>query len=302
MPFGSSGSGGGGLTLGPTQNTFGTSLTADKAAAEVLRDAYETANASWLAEYDAEPTFSISLVYGTTTLYQARRGSAWADVTGLVTGPRGLVGSQARFTISQWRLVTTIPATAPTGGSYVVTTGVLTASTNWSTAALTPSATQILVRSDAPINPLIQTGTVTPSWSIPFEDLDEDIADRVEAAQTAAEAAQTAAETAQTNAETAETNAETAETGAETAQGRAEDARDAAETALEGSGAALSFNDLWDGDMDITTANQWKALGTEAVPVKRYLGFFGMVARCPVGLMMGLPLCGHGLTRQIGEH
>ena len=45
-----------------------------------------------------------------------------------------------------------------------------------------------------------------------------------------------------------------------------ENARDAAETALASSGAALAFNDLWSGDIDITTSSQWKALGTEAVP------------------------------------
>ena len=186
---------------------------------------------------------------------------------------QGIAGPQARFIISQWMLVTVIPAAAPTGGSYVLTTGVLTASIGWSTAKLTPGSNQILVRSDAPINPAVQTGTITPAWSLPFEDIDEAIADRVEAAQTAAETAQTAAETAETNAETAETNAETAETNAETAetaaelaQTRAEAAQSGAETALQSSGTALAFHELWSGDIDITTANQWKAIGTVAVP------------------------------------
>ena len=87
-----------------------------------------------------------------------------------------------------------------------------------------------------------------------------------ETARTAAQTAQSGAETAETNAETAETNAETAETNAETARDRAEAAQSGAETALQSSGAALAFNDLWSGDIDITTANQWKALGTGAVP------------------------------------
>ena len=87
-----------------------------------------------------------------------------------------------------------------------------------------------------------------------------------EAAQTAAEAAETAAETARTGAQTAETGAETAETGAETAQTAAEAAVAGAEAALAASGAALAFNDLWTGDIDITAANQWKAVGTEPVP------------------------------------
>ena len=79
-------------------------------------------------------------------------------------------------------------------------------------------------------------------------------------------AAQTDAETARTGAQTAETNAETAQTEAESAQTAAEAAVAGAETALASSGAALAFNDLWAGDIDITTASQWKALGTEAVP------------------------------------
>ena len=92
------------------------------------------------------------------------------------------------------------------------------------------------------------------------------LAARAEAAETAAETAQAAAETAETNAETAETNAETAETAAEAAATRAEAAQTGAETALASSGAALAFHDLWTGDIDITTANQWKAVGTTAVP------------------------------------
>ena len=74
------------------------------------------------------------------------------------------------------------------------------------------------------------------------------------------------AETAQTGAETAQAGSETAETNAETAQAGAEAALAGAEAALASSGAALAFNDLWSGDIDITTANQWKAVGTTPVP------------------------------------
>ena len=78
---------------------------------------------------------------------------------------------------------------------------------------------------------------------------------------TAAEAAQTAAV-----AETAQTAAGTAQTAAEAAEGRAEAAQSGAETALASSGAALAFNDLWTGDLLLSAANQWHALGTEPVP------------------------------------
>ena len=92
---GGTGGGGGGLTLGPPQNEF---TGANKAAAETARDTYATANATWLAQYDNQPTYVISLAWPastpTTTIYQARRGGSWADVTGLVTGPKGGKGDK----------------------------------------------------------------------------------------------------------------------------------------------------------------------------------------------------------------
>ena len=87
--LGTADGGGGGLTLGPPTNSFN---AATKAAAETARDTYASANAAWLAQYDAEPTYVIILswpVTPTDTVYQARRSGAWADVTGLVTGPEG---------------------------------------------------------------------------------------------------------------------------------------------------------------------------------------------------------------------
>ena len=45
----------------PEQNEFGDATTADKAAAEALRDAYALANASWLAQYDGNLGFFILL-------------------------------------------------------------------------------------------------------------------------------------------------------------------------------------------------------------------------------------------------
>ena len=86
---GGGGGGGGGLTLGPPQNTF---TGSSKSNAETSRDNYGTANADWLAQYDAEPTFIISLTYGSTTTYQSRRGGSWVDVTPIVTGPSGRDG------------------------------------------------------------------------------------------------------------------------------------------------------------------------------------------------------------------
>ncbi len=86
---GGGGGGGGGLTLGPPQNQF---TGSSKSNAETARNNYGTANVSWLAQYDAEPTFIISLTYGSTTTYQSRRSGSWVDVTPIVTGPAGRDG------------------------------------------------------------------------------------------------------------------------------------------------------------------------------------------------------------------
>ncbi len=66
---------------------------ANRAGAEAARDAAITNVAAELAPFSANPNLAIILtVTGTnpdTTVYQVRRGNAWADVTLVVTGPRG---------------------------------------------------------------------------------------------------------------------------------------------------------------------------------------------------------------------
>ena len=66
-----------GVTLGPTPNTFSGT---NKAAAETARDNHFSANADALAMYDADATLHIRLLHGTTTVYQNRQSSDWADV------------------------------------------------------------------------------------------------------------------------------------------------------------------------------------------------------------------------------
>ena len=90
------GSGGGsGFALGPAQNTFGTTSTANKAAAIALLTTYATANTAWLAKYTADRSFFIQLVWtGNASAFQRRNaaGSAWEDVTGIVRGQKGNPG------------------------------------------------------------------------------------------------------------------------------------------------------------------------------------------------------------------
>ena len=83
---GGGGSGGGaGLALGPEWNEF-TSIAA--------RDNYATANADWLAEYDANPAFLIEVtISGTSTRYR-RNNSAWEVVTNVIKGGKGDKGDR----------------------------------------------------------------------------------------------------------------------------------------------------------------------------------------------------------------
>ena len=88
--------GGAGFTLGSETNEFGITTTADKAAAEVLRDAYATANTDWLAEYNDNTDFLIELNWtGGGVAYQRRNaaGDGWEDVSGLIRGARGPTGT-----------------------------------------------------------------------------------------------------------------------------------------------------------------------------------------------------------------
>ena len=126
------GGGGGGLTLGPPTNQF---TGANKAAAEAARDAYDTANSGWLDQYDEEPTFTIILTYGTTTIYQSRRGGAWADVTGLVRGPSGEDGGTGSFERQVFQASATPITTAPTiPGSIATADAVPAVPSGWSAA------------------------------------------------------------------------------------------------------------------------------------------------------------------------
>ena len=296
--------GGGGLHFRDPADIFSSTTLA---LARTARDtAFSTGGtlASVLGEFQGDQSLAIIIreTTGNTQAFEtylpadvgdAYDATQWVERTDAVQGDKGDVGPQARFTVSIFQNATTAPTT-PTGGSFVVETGVLTPPTGWTALPTAPGATQNIYESQFTVNPRVDTGTLTPVWSVPVEPPEENAEQAALAAQAAAEAAQTAAatsqteaaasasiastsataaagaetnaRTAETNAETAETAAETAETAAELAQTRAEAAQSGAETALQSSGAALAFHDLWSGDIDITTANQWKPIGTVAVP------------------------------------
>ena len=298
------GGGGGGLHFRDPPDIFSSTTLALARADRDTAFASGGTLAAVLNQFQGDQSLAIILreTTGSTQVFEtylpgnvgdAYESDQWVERIDAVQGDKGDTGSQARFTISIFQNAATAPTT-PTGGSYVVETGVLTAPTGWTVLPTAPGATENIYESQVIVNPRVDSGTLTPVWSVPVEPPEENAEQAALAAQVAAEAARdaaqtfgnaaetdataasasetaaaasaTAAATAQTDAETAETNAESAETNAETAQTLAENARDAAETALASSGTALAFNDLWSGDIDITTANQWKALGTVAVP------------------------------------
>ena len=89
------GTGGGGRTLGPAQNTFGDAATVDRAAAEGLRAAYAGGNAGWLAQYNGNQTFLILLKWDGGEVTQRRNvaGDDWEDVTDVIRGPGGADGA-----------------------------------------------------------------------------------------------------------------------------------------------------------------------------------------------------------------
>ncbi len=89
-----------GFILGPVQNTFDAGA-GDKSAAETLRDDYEGANPSWLAQYDADSSIGIYLLYqdggDPIALAQVRQGSVWRDFA-VFAGVRGVQGEDGGAT------------------------------------------------------------------------------------------------------------------------------------------------------------------------------------------------------------
>ena len=182
MPFepaGGSGGGGGGVTLGPAQNEFGDITTANKAAAEALRNTYATANATWLAQYNGDRAFIIRLVWtGNAQAFQRRNaaGSAWEDVTSVAPGTAGRSGNQARFLVNAYINTAVPPTVAPTGGTYIQSTGVKTVPVGYTGSPVTPVLTERTYRTQAPVNPANDPDTVNLVWPLPAESPEYDAA------------------------------------------------------------------------------------------------------------------------------
>ena len=158
---------GGVLGLGPEQNTFGDSSTADRAAAEALRDT-QAADTVWLALYDGNLSFWIRLVWNGGAVEQRRNaaGTGWEDVVNVIRGLMGDAGPQGRvnLTIHTNSSATPVPA-IPVGGIYTIETGVFSPPTGTSFRPVVPAAGEEIYFSEARINPIGLSGNVTPLWS-----------------------------------------------------------------------------------------------------------------------------------------
>ena len=80
------GVGGGGdlFEEGAPTNTFATTGA---------RDAYASANANWLANYDAQPRWFVRVGSDPNYTLYTRRGSTWIALTQVASGPRGVAGA-----------------------------------------------------------------------------------------------------------------------------------------------------------------------------------------------------------------
>ena len=172
------GSGGGGLHFRNPPDEF---LAASIAAARTARNtAFASGGtlASVLNMFAGDRSLAIILgVTGATArtfetytgaVGAAYDATAWVERTDAVQGNPGTDGAQGRFEIIIHTNATTTPAT-PTGGTYSLSTGVLTPPTGWTEAPSAPGTGEDVYASQATIDPENQSGTVTPTWSAPVE-------------------------------------------------------------------------------------------------------------------------------------
>ena len=165
---GGGGAGGGGIAFRTPRDTFN---GANRAAAETLRDSTLTDT----TVFDDDPILGIILTWPaipTNTIYQVRRGGQWVDVDVLVEGEDGGTGPsgpQSRMVLYAFINTAIAPTVAPTGGTFIRSTGVKTVPAGYTVAAVTPPAGQKTYRPEAIVNPATDPDTVNLVWSVPAE-------------------------------------------------------------------------------------------------------------------------------------
>ena len=209
MPFntpgGGIGGGGGGLHFRNPVDVFATN-----AARSTAFSAGGTAAGDHV-QFAADR--SLAIVIGTLlspTSFQTYTGDAgtyddtlWlerADAVQGLPGDDGAVGAQARFSVFGYINASTPPTTAPTGGQFIRSTGILTLPTGHTAIPTTPATTEKTYVIEALINPRVDADVVILTWPVPAELPAYLAATLAEEAETAAEAAQAAAEAAAASA------------------------------------------------------------------------------------------------------
>ena len=105
--------------------------------------------------------------------FQSYRGLDGQDGARGATGPQGTKGAtgtqgpQGKYTVNIYNRSSTALSSAPTGGSIVISTGVVTPPTGWTNAI--PAGSDQLYVSRTNVDPATQSGTVSPTWSVPFQ-------------------------------------------------------------------------------------------------------------------------------------
>lgn len=128
--------GGGGFTLGPSQNVF---AGADRTAAEAARDLYDTNNPLWIPFYNNDVNLNIRLEYfdggDQIALYQVRNSdeTVWLDnssSTG-IQGDKGESGSTSNITVevSSTYMATITDDTIIATGTFTITLPSLSSAT-----------------------------------------------------------------------------------------------------------------------------------------------------------------------------
>ena len=131
--LGGAGGGGGGIAFRTPRDIFN---GATRTAAETLRDSTITDT----TPFDDDPILGIILTWPVTpanTIYQVRRNNAWVDVDVLVEGDDGATGPrgpQSRIVLYAYINTATAPTVAPTGGTFIQSTGVKTVPTGYTAA------------------------------------------------------------------------------------------------------------------------------------------------------------------------
>ena len=85
-----------------------------------------------------------------------------------LNGSNGTDGAQGIYTIRVYKTIATAAQTAPTDGTYVISTKTLTAPTGWSTTYTAPTSDQTAYITEAEIDPAGGTDSVTPAWNTPY--------------------------------------------------------------------------------------------------------------------------------------